>query len=232
MQQKRVLRTMASITLTFAIAGALTVAPTIAAQAKPAKPAPAGQRSTHPRTPARTTTSTALPFTRSHRVRPVDSQSRLRPAYAISARVKGSCFTTSSFQPRAWRCIANNFIHDPCWRKRGQVLAVVCVGRPWERHVVRIRVHHLPSTDSGKARYWGLRLRAGPRCVGSSGAHDVFHGRAVNYFCRGGWVLLGRPDRSEPLWTIHTARRVHGHYRDRGVKALSDAWFARPDPQA
>jgi hypothetical protein len=59
------------------------------------------------------------------------------------------------------------------------------------------------------------------------GAAGTVAKHPISYLCRRGWVLLGEhPDRSRPLWTMLTARQVHGHYVVRGRKPLPIAWKA------
>ena len=228
---RRVTRLAVTATMTVTVAATLTVAPAHAQHSPPGGTEALAVTTTAAHTAA---AGSQAAGTRMHRVRPVDARSHLKAGYTISRRVRGTCWTTSTFQRGAYRCMAHNFIHDPCWRLHtaARVRAVVCVTKPWQRHVVRIRIGRLPAAEPGHARIWGLSMRLGWRCVGSSGAHSVFHGRAVNYYCGGRWVLLGKPDRSKPLWRMHTARRINGHYRDTGVRYLSDAWFARPDAAA
>lgn len=179
--------------------------------------------------PARAASSVTA--TRVHRVRPVDDQFRLVPRYHVRYRRSGgSCWTESFLQPGAWRCMAHSSVYDPCWRVGRTAYAVVCMLRPWRHGVVRIKLKQRPTPQAGgRAALWGLRLANGSKCLLAGDMRETFQGRTVNYLCAHRWVLLGRPDRSSELWTMHTARGTSGHYRATGVRDLPGAWFPLPN---
>lgn len=162
--------------------------------------------------------------TQVHHVSPVNASGRLKPAYRVSSSGRGYCWTTSFLSPELYRCFRGNFIMDPCWARTGNA-AVVCLQSPWSHHVTRLRLtKRLPQTSAGPSGLWGLTLRSGLQCEVPGGTHDLWHGHDVNYLCQRHWVLLDSPDRSQPVWSILTARYRHGHYHGRGVRPLSDAW--------
>jgi hypothetical protein len=173
--------------------------------------------------------SSSLTATVVRHVSPLDATGQLKPSYTVGNERNGHCFTTSFENGRLFRCIGGNFIHDPCWKEAG-VHSVVCLGTPQSHRVVRLDLtRRLPDTDNFGPRLWGLRLAngIGVNCQASQGATGTVHGKPLSYFCRHGWALLGNhPNRSQPVWTMDTAKRVHGTYHERGRKNLSVAWRA------
>jgi hypothetical protein len=163
------------------------------------------------------------------RVSPLNADGNLRARYTVTSTRRGHCWTTSLVNGRLYRCLAGNNILDPCWKQPGRD-AVVCLVRPWSTEVTRLRLtKRLPATDRFGPRIWGLRLGGGigVNCLLSMGAAGTVGKHPISYLCRRGWVLLGEhPDRSRPLWTMLTARQVHGHYVARGRKPLPIAWKA------
>ena len=164
--------------------------------------------------------------TKVHRVSPLDAEGNLRSGYDVTATGKGYCWTTSMIDGRLYRCMQHNAIHDPCWKESGR-RSVVCLTDPWTRNVFRLKLTKpLPDASDYGPGVWGLKRAdgVGGHCIISSGAGSSVHGRPISYYCRKGWVLVGSIDRSEPTWTIRTARRVGHHYESRGRKPLSKAW--------
>jgi hypothetical protein len=173
--------------------------------------------------------SSSLTATVVHRVSPLDASGHLKSSYNLGNVRHGHCFTSSFENGRLFRCLGGNFIHDPCWKESGRH-SVVCLGAPWSHRVVRLNLTKpLPDTDSFGPRLWGLRLAngIGVKCQASQGATGTVGGKPISYFCGQGWALLGNhPDRSQPVWTMETAKRVNGTYHARGRKNLSDGWRA------
>ncbi|HET8560233.1 MAG TPA: hypothetical protein VFL69_06905 [Marmoricola sp.] len=184
------------------------MAPTTAASARPA---------------AASTTATSV-----RHVTLLTRAGHLRPRYTVTSTGKGYCWSSSMVNGHLYRCSRGRFILDPCWKVSGR-RSVVCLARPWGTQVARIGLtKRLPATDSSGPALWGLRIGdgIGARCVRSQGASGTVRGRTISYYCQHGWVLLGRPDRSTPLWTMATARWVTDRYVWKGRHQLTVAWKA------
>jgi hypothetical protein len=159
-------------------------------------------------------------------VTPLNASGHLRPPYTVNATARGSCWTASFVNGRAYRCFQRSTIMDPCWKEHGR-RSVVCLLRPWVKEVTRLRLtRRLPATAGERRALWGLRLGSGIRvnCLISTGAGGWIGNRHISYYCRQGWVLLNKPNRQHAVWTISTAKRVRGRYELRGRKSLIMAW--------
>jgi hypothetical protein len=170
------------------------------------------------------------------RVRPVDSTGHLRSNYRVARRLKAHahCVLGSEATGNAYRCFAGNSILDPCWVRAGSSRShVLCLTAPWSHAAIRLHVTkgYDNSVMTTTAREpWGIRLANGTRCAFVQGASSVVHGRRLSYFCQHSkTVLLGNPNRSRPVWRIHTARSTkHGHFVRTGRKRIAKAFFGRP----
>jgi hypothetical protein len=178
---------------------------------------------------AQASSSSRLTSTTVRHISPLDSSGHLKSTYTLANVRRGRCFTTSFENGRLFRCLGGNFLHDPCWKESGRH-SVVCVDRPWSHRVTRLNLTRpLPARNSFGPTDWGLRLASGidVKCQHSQGASGTVGGKPISYFCGHGWVLLGNhPNRSQPVWTMATAKSVNGHYQARGRKNLSEAWRA------
>lgn len=175
--------------------------------------------------PATTSSPTATTVKRITLLTPAG---HLRKRFPVVATRKGRCWTSSAVNGRLYRCFRGDYIHDPCWKESGRH-SVVCLEKPWGTKVLRIRLtRKLPRTDSYGPALWGLRVGdgIGVGCTLSQGAGGTVDGQGISYFCQRGWVLLEEPDRSNPLWTIGTARWATDHYEPRGDHQLTTAWKA------
>jgi hypothetical protein len=170
------------------------------------------------------------------RVRPVDSTGHLRSNYRVARRLKAHahCVLGSEATGNAYRCFAGNSILDPCWVQAGSSRShVLCLTAPWSHAAIRLHVTkgYDNSVMTTTAREpWGIRLANGTRCAFVQGASSVVHGRRLSYFCQHSkTVLLGNPNRSRPVWRIHTARSTkHGDFVRTGRKRIAKAFFGRP----
>jgi hypothetical protein len=172
------------------------------------------------------------------RLRPVDAKGHLRAGYTITQHHgRAHCVLGSAATGTAYRCFAGNEILDPCWVQAGSGHShVICLGLPWVHHVSRLHVtkgYDNSVQPSPAHRPWGLRLTSGTRCAGVQGATGTVHGRPITFFCpHSTLMLLGEPDRSQPRWTIRTARSTHdGLDKPSGRKAIATAYFGRPSLQ-
>ena len=162
-------------------------------------------------------------------VSPLNAKGHLRHRYTVDSIHSGYCWTTSAVNGHLYRCFMGNYVMDPCWKESGRH-SVVCLTQPWSTKVTRLRLTKaLPSQDGYGPSIWGLRLGGGVGvdCQVSMGASGTVGKHPISYFCQHGWVLLGNhPDRSQPLWTMLTAKQVGNHYDLRGRKPLRVAWKA------
>jgi hypothetical protein len=106
-------------------------------------------------------------------------------------RMNGVCTNASLVNPRpdAWRCKAENVIHDPCFaNESGQQVA--CINSPWDKTAVLITLsQRLPSEQGNSENYleqnpWGVELDNTLRCVASdSGSSSTLAGMTTNSIC-------------------------------------------------
>jgi hypothetical protein len=131
----------------------------------------------------------------------------LRPGLVATPAFGGDCFTGSFAVHNAYRCIDGHFLRDPCFADPMRDDAVLCVGNPFARGVVRLRVSgDLDRSGSAPASLvWALRLASGQRCTffaGGATSGDAA-GRRANYGCSGRQtVLWGNPIRRGATWRI------------------------------
>jgi hypothetical protein len=170
---------------------------------------------------------TAIVLTLSHSVHAVTTKTDVilfsawsgdafRHDLTVSAKIVGFCWIHSlaSDRPDAWRCMARNDIHDPCFSGSSDPNKVACVEGPFSKDVdLMALTKPLPSAGgemklTGKlARVrlagepWGLRLADGETCEYVSGATEVVDGVRLSYGCTHGSVF-GVPDRSSAIWSV------------------------------
>jgi hypothetical protein len=177
-------------------------------------------------------------------VTPFTANGQLRPGLRVERTAPATCEPGSDSVPADdFRCFAGNLVLDPCWRDlRAQALWVVCLIRPWDTTVVRLRLR----VDPGRSRRaeprkgteaWGIQTGSGMRCLAEQGAHDTVSGRegspVVDYRCGGSLVLLRGIDASGRIWTIRSARYTHrlDHpYELLGRVRIATAWFGGNNP--
>lgn len=187
------------------------------------------------RTPVRTTViADVTPFT---------ADGRLRSGLRVTLRTSGSCGPGSDVLPNnVYRCNYRHWIVDPCWRDfRSAAPTVVCLGEPWARTVIQLRLAATPAPSSGRpdlnAEPWGITLVSGARCLAFQGAHDTLTGREgspwIDYYCGRTVALVRGIDRSHSVWTIRAARITHqlSHpYVLIGRVSIKSAWFGGNNP--
>jgi hypothetical protein len=137
----------------------------------------------------------------------------LRSGFTITSTVHGSCWIGSlaSTRPDAWRCMAGNFIHDPCFSNPTKI-QVACPPDPFAKAVLLIDLNKgLPSHGSSSGLSpWAMRLANGAKCIFVTGATGVVAGMRLNYECDPkGWVL-GDLDRSSQPWRVFFTPEFHG----------------------
>jgi len=132
---------------------------------------------------------------------------------AVTEKVKGSCFTSSSAsgsRPDAWRCSSGNGILDPCYQRiLGDEKQLACpVGGPWPANVLLLTLTQPLPTEPRKeisradTLPWALELANGQRCTLMTGAMPPVAGMRINYGCPGGFQVVGDIDRSGPVWRV------------------------------
>jgi hypothetical protein len=167
---------------------------------------------------------------------PFAGDGALRAGLKIVPR-SGTCWTTPAAPValRAYRCMAGNIIHDPCFEPPGGVdpvaPSVACVRAPWERAVIRLRLKSKPDFEGSSNPHptlpWAMRLAAGQRCTFGQGASGVDRaGRRLNYVC-------AMPGGGRELWLFGSVRRAAAAWRIRagrpttsfaGSYALPERW--------
>ena len=134
----------------------------------------------------------------------------------VSARAAGSCWTASlasSSRPDAWRCMAGNRIHDPCFAGFvGPDQVAACFASPWSSDVVLLALSGPLPADVARPGTllggppWALELASGERCTMLTGATWAVAGLRVNYGCPGDVFVVGDLDRGGPAWRAFVLR--------------------------
>jgi hypothetical protein len=205
----------------FAVVGislALTLVappPVVAQDATPtAEPAPAELAAGLARTDQRY----FLPFTRDG----------LNPGLSVTGNERGVCGFTSSAalaRPDAWDCIGDsNEIYDPCFENPflppDEPGELACITSPFTTEVVLFTLNDPLVRDKEAGALdgngpntamdltdpwvlpWALEFTNGERCTLLPGTVDVVAGLPVHYGCGNGGIVLGEPDRGQPVWAV------------------------------
>jgi eukaryotic-like serine/threonine-protein kinase len=175
----------------------------------------------------------------------------LNPALTEAATVEGVCGFSSTValdRPDAWDCIsADSEIFDPCFEPfmadPEELIQLACVEAPFSTEVTLLTLTEPlvrekeaadpgadPSTAMGQSADdaiapwdlpWALELANGDQCTLLHGTLTVMAGQTVHYGCVEGGMVLGQPDRSQPLWTV--SYLAEGEFASRLV-AVAVAW--------
>lgn len=138
-----------------------------------------------------------------------------RPSGATGQEIEGYCWVRSLAvsRPGAWRCMAGNQIHDPCFSNTDNDTSVICVADPTgEGKGIKMNLAKpLPVQESVPQgqRAWVLELADGSKCAFLQGATGGIGGKRLNYGCAGGWYILGDPDPG-PVWKADKVRLAPG----------------------
>jgi hypothetical protein len=139
------------------------------------------------------------------------AQGTLSSRFHVGSRGRGYCWTASlaTDAADAYRCMAGNAIHDPCFAASVHARTVACFIDPWHAVTLLTLSRRLPAhgPTTHDALPWAIETTDGRRCVFLTGATAPMGGERINYGCVGGSYLVGSPDRSAPLWTIRSAAR-------------------------
>lgn len=175
----------------------------------------------------------ALTATRQVHVSPVSADGSPVRGFRTTQTVSGaSCEAGSEAIGRAYRCIAGNSLFDPCWAARAAAPIVLCLPFPWSVTDVRLEVgaplSAIPA-EPGSNEPWGVELATGQRCVLLQGAHSLFAGRVIDYYCNAGLSLLRGLSRAAPVWRAASVTGAAGKQALGPSEQIKIAWFGRPD---
>jgi hypothetical protein len=135
-----------------------------------------------------------------------------KAAIGVSETVHGYCYIGSLAAARddAWRCISGDYLYDPCFSSHKAKGIVLCLGAPWQRSGVEIKLTKpLPKPYAGNPSTsglpWGIETAAGLKCVMATGGTTAIRGVRANYGCTSNEWLWGSPSRKSQPWTIYIA---------------------------
>jgi len=163
-------------------------------------------------------------------VRPDGSQVSSFAATSVAARA--SCIPGSEAIGQAYRCFAGNHIYDPCWAVKTAAPTVLCLEYPWSVTAARLSVTGQLSPipyQGGIGEPWGVELADGRRCVLLQGAHPVYDGRIVDYYCSPQLFLLRGLAKTSPVWRASSVIQRAGKTAAGPVEQIQIAWFGRAD---
>ncbi len=128
----------------------------------------------------------ALTATRQVHVSPVAADGKPVTGFRTTTTVShAGCEPGSEAIGLAYRCFAGNELYDPCWAERAPTPSVLCLAQPWSVTDIRLEVDAplsaIPPTAPSEP--WGLELANGQRCELAQGAHSLFDGRVIDYYC-------------------------------------------------
>jgi hypothetical protein len=175
----------------------------------------------------------ALTATRQVHVSPVGPDgSPVRGFRTMRTASHAGCEPGSEAIGRAYRCFAGNFLYDPCWAERGGTPAVLCLAFPWSVTDIRLTLStplsSIPAT-AAPAEPWGLELASRQRCVLLQGAHSVFAGRVIDYYCSPRLSLLRGLVESSAVWRAASVIVVAGKQALGPSEQVKTAWYGSPD---
>jgi hypothetical protein len=136
---------------------------------------------------------------------------QLSPQFRVGAHGSGYCWTASlaTATTDAYRCMAGNAIHDPCFAASRHARTVACFIDPWHAVTMLSLTKPLPRHGPafGPALPWAIETVDGRRCTFLTGATAAMGGERINYGCiHPRSLLIGGPDRRTSLWTIRSSR--------------------------
>ena len=163
----------------------------------------------------------------------VDSQGILAAGLQVTSTAgHASCEPGSEAIGLAYRCFAANGVHDPCWAgAQAAAPSVLCLRSPWSGNVTKLAVNGKLAPlrgSAGNVPPWGLQLTDGQKCLLVQGTHDSFDGRAVDYYCNSGEVVLHGLNTTGAQWRAQTAFDTGGQYSMGHAKGITVAWFGVP----
>lgn len=134
----------------------------------------------------------------------------INPSLKISNKISGYCWVPSlrTQRPNAWRCMAGNVIHDPCFVNAAiNSKSAVCIDEPWQTSVTLMQLTKpLPKTkpmtfNPQQAQAWFVELSNGARCQFLTGATGIVNGQRLNYGCdQNNFYIIGDLDKTSHTW--------------------------------
>jgi hypothetical protein len=146
----------------------------------------------------------------------------------VMKTLHGSCFSGSIGLPRpdAWRCIAGNFILDPCLESPlGPKVPLVCTTYTANRAVRFVLTKPLPKKfeNNPEKRFfaWRLVLANGDVCERFTGtAAGVVQGQGLVYGCTSGGTTT-EPNTSRPGWTVRYLAKGRSPFKVKKLTQLT-----------
>jgi len=175
----------------------------------------------------------ALTATRQVHVSPVGPDGSALSGFRTTQTVAdASCEAGSEAIGRAYRCFAGNFVYDPCWAERAGTPTVLCLPFPWSVADIRLEVgaplSAIPA-EPGTSEPWGVELADGQRCVLLQGAHSLFAGRVIDYYCNAQLSLLRGLNQTGPVWRAAGVTGAAGNQALGPSEQIRIVWFGSPD---
>jgi eukaryotic-like serine/threonine-protein kinase len=168
-------------------------------------------------TASRTDTRYVVPFT----------ADGLNPGLTVTATIEGVCDFGSSIansRPDAWGCSTGGGVLDPCFENPflapDELGQLACFDTPFSTDVVLLTLTaplsrekegpsgpgvQATSTEATIARWdlpWALELANGDRCALMRGTLFILASQTVYYGCERGGMVLGEPNRTQPVWVV------------------------------
>jgi hypothetical protein len=174
-----------------------------------------------------------LTATRQVHVSPVSAHGSPVRGFRTAQTVAGAnCEAGSEAIGRAYRCFAGSSLYDPCWAARATAPTVLCLPVPWSTSDIRLEVgaplSAIPA-EPGTSEPWGVELASGQRCVLLQGAHSVFAGRVIDYYCNASLSLLRGLTKTAPVWRAASVTGTAGNQARGPSEQIKIAWFGSPD---
>ncbi len=127
------------------------------------------------------------------------------PAIPTGETQQGACWTRSIAldRPGAWRCMAGNSIHDPCFQVPPHHDEVVCGANPALRKtgfVMKLSKPlpaEAPTSLGAAASWWIMQLADGSVCEPFTGTLSQVNGEIARWFCV-------KPGPGQPTTTLVT----------------------------
>ncbi len=159
----------------------------------------------------------------------------LRPEYPLTGEAEGSCFVGAlrSSRPDAWRCGTTpagsglSILFDPClenpYDPQSPLACMDASGRVTLLSLTEPLPRAFANLPESETLPLAITLDGGDVCDLVTGATITVaidgEQQRVNYFCQSGGVLIGRPDESDAIWTIHYSAdpRGEGEIRTVGI---------------
>jgi hypothetical protein len=175
----------------------------------------------------------ALAATRQVHVGPVGPDgSPVRGFRTTRTAGHAGCEPGSEAIGQAYRCFAGNFLYDPCWAERAGTPTVLCLAVPWSMTVIRLGLSAplgaIPPAPA-PSEPWGVELAGGQRCALLQGAHSVFDGRVIDYYCSSRLSLLRGLIRTSAVWRAASVTETAGKQALGPSEQIKIAWFGSPD---